>query len=457
MDYEGLFRKFENKGAEFLDLRVLNSNSEAVLTEDEKVNSIQDISSVQFGARVFYKGAWGFSYTNDAKKLEGIFSKAFKLAKLSSKKSEKFEMSNVPVSKAEINSKGISSIDVDIGKRIKILLDAQKKFKLNPIKNKKVDGVFSKRGQRYVNSFGSDVFEERDYINIAVSITGKKGSKIRRSFERIGEVANYNVFKKINFDALADALEKRLKNSFIAESSPAGKMPIVTDNVLTHVFFHEAVGHACEADSVIEKSSVLADKLGEKIAPDFLTMYDTPKIKNEHGFYEYDDEGVKAGKTMLIKKGRLVGYLHSLETANKLRMDPTGNGRAESAFSQQIPRMSNTVLANGNYKFEELFKGIKKGVYAKNSLGGVVEPTTGNFLFNAREAYLIENGRITKPLLGVSFGGNILNTLMKIERIANDQKPSFGGWRCGKDGQMVPVGGAAPHIMLSEAMVGGNK
>lgn len=136
-------------------------------------------------------------------------------------------------------------------------------------------------------------------------------------------------------------------------------------------------------------------------------------------------------------------------------MEPTGNCRAESAIDFPYPRMSNIVLYPGKFQVNELFEGIKKGVYAKSSTGGIVEPTSGNFLFNTKEAYLIENGEITKPLLDVSFGGNILEILNKIEKIANDSKVIFGGWKCGKKSQTVPVGGKSPHILISEAMVGG--
>ncbi len=457
MNYRQLIKRFESKGAEFIDVRILNQNAETISTEDSSVKTIQDLSSKQIGVRIFYKGAWGFAYTNDEKKVESIFSKAFKASKVSSRDASKFSIDNVPINKKKILFKGKSPFDVDVEDKLNLLMKLYSKFSLKELKSKNIEASFAMKDQLYLNSFGSDVREVRPYFNFLMVLTGKKGDKLRQSFERIGKVGDYRLFLKTDFTGLINELEEKLKIYLSAKRAPAGRMPLIADPVLTHVFFHEAVGHATEADSIIEKSSVLVGKLGKKIAPDFLNLYDTPKINHEHGFYSFDDEGVKAQNTQLIKNGVLTNYLQSLETANKMGMKPTGNGRAQDATNMQIPRMSNTVLANGDYKFDELFEGIKKGVYAKNSMGGVVEPTTGNFLFNAREAYLIENGKITKPIMGVSFGGNILETLMRIERIGNDQKVSFGGWRCGKAGQSVPVGGAAPHIMISEAMVGGDK
>jgi len=119
------------------------------------------------------------------------------------------------------------------------------------------------------------------------------------------------------------------------------------------------------------------------------------------------------------------------------------------------PRMSNTVLYPGKYKFEELLENIKHGVYAKGSSGGVVNPVDGNFLFNSQEAFLIENGKLTRPLIDVSFGGNILDTLKNVEKIGRDQIPCLVGGYCGKKGQLVPVCGKTPSIKISEAIVGG--
>jgi TldD protein len=206
---------------------------------------------------------------------------------------------------------------------------------------------------------------------------------------------------------------------------------------------------------VLEKSSVLGDKLGKKVASEHLTLVDTPNVLNEHGHFRYDDEGTPAGETFLINNGVLTTFMNSLESASLMDVNPTGNGRAMDPGHKPIPRMTNTVLKPGQYNKAELFEGIKKGIYAKGSNGGVVEPTNGNFIFNAEEAFLIENGKITKPLRDVSLAGNILEILPKITKIANDDVPNFFGGRCGKGEQWVPVGERTPHILISEAIIGG--
>jgi TldD protein len=268
-------------------------------------------------------------------------------------------------------------------------------------------------------------------------------------------MAGYELFKGLNKEKLVEETYQKLKRSMIAKQAPAGRFPVIIDSELCEVFFHEAVGHACEADAVLEKSSILGDKLGKKIAPSSLTLVDTPRVKTEFGYYKYDDEGIPANETVLIKNGILNSFMQSRETASIMNKIPTGNGRAESPAAIPYPRMSNTYLKPGKYQLKELLDGVKLGVYAKGSSGGVVEPNNGNFLFNAEEAFLIENGKITTPLSDVSLAGNILFILPRIEKIGKDAKCTYFGGRCGKKGQWVPVGGKAPHIKISEAMVGG--
>ena len=456
MEYGSLFKRISEKGAEFSDIRMSNGTAEVVSLENGNLNLVQKDISTKYGVRVFYKGAWGFAFGSDFNKIEKALQSAFKLAKSNSRKiKNKFELSCFGKTKAILKFKGTSFTEVGLDDVVKKLFECDKMLNKKPVVNRNVDAGFSRRTQKYFNSFGSEVEQTREYFNFRFVGVGKKNGNLRKVFDKAGMCASYDDFEKIEFEKMIKNQLKMFPELFRAKKAPAGNYPLIMDPVLSHVFFHEAVGHACEADAVLENSSVLKDMIGKNVAPSCLTLSDDARIEKEHGFFKYDDEGMPSNGTVLIKNGRLNNYLHSIETAGRLSMKPTGNCRAESASSFPYPRMSNIVLHDGEYKFNELFEGIKKGIYAKSSTGGVVEPTNGNFLFNTKEAYLIENGKITKPLLDVSFGGNILEILPKIEKIADDSKIIFGGWSCGKKGQMVPVGGKSPHIKISEAMVGG--
>lgn len=456
MNIKKLLIEAENKGADFSDIRILNSESEKISVKNDKIDSIQKDTNCQYGVRVFNKGGWGFAYGNNENEVGKYFDQALKMANINSRIiKEKIKLKHFQTYQDKIKTKGESFTNFDIKERVDKLVKLSKGTEHKNLINKQIVTLFLRKEQQYLNNFGADVYQESEHFNFYFKGVGKKDSKTREIFTRKGMCASYDTFKKLNLDEVIKDEIKRLETLFMARKAPAGKFPIVLNNSLSEVFFHEAVGHACEADAILRNSSVLKGKIGKKIAPDFLTLSDDPSLKNSHGFFVYDDEGIKAQKTKMIENGVFKNYLQSIETANRMDTELTGNGRAQNAMSFPYPRMSNTVLKKRDFSVDELFEGIKKGIYAKESSGGVVEPTNGNFLFGAKEGYLIENGKITKPLLDVSFGGNILTILKKIEKIADDSLMGFPGF-CGKRGQMVQVGGMSPHIKISEAMVGGD-
>ena len=216
---------------------------------------------------------------------------------------------------------------------------------------------------------------------------------------------------------------------------------------------HEALGHATEADLILQNDSILKDKLNTKIASDIVNIFDDATIKDGFGYYPYDVEGVKTKPNQLVKDGELVSLLSSRETASKLNMKSSGNARSIIADAP-IVRMSNTYLQPGDMTFEELIEDIPDGIYLKGSRGGQVDTGKGIFQFNAAEGFKIENGELTIALRDVSLSGNILETLNNVEALGNDFKLSVGF--CGKDGQTAPVGDGGPHTRINDAMVGGS-
>jgi len=444
-------------GADYADLRITNVSAQGINSDNSNVNSIQNNTTQNYGVRAFIKGAWGFTYGTDINNLKNSIKTAVKLAKLSSKNiKERFKLADFPVYKEHVKAQvKIKPIDVPLEDKIKRILEFDKLLERKPIINRTVTANFYSGMLEFYNTEGSEIKEEAVSFSFFINVVGKEGVKIQKAFDRVGVTAGYERFESIDQEKFCNGLHESIKRLLHADSAPAGKMPIVIDQDLCHVFFHEAVGHACEADAILEKVSILRGKSGKKIAPDFLSLSDDPNVRHVNGFYKYDSEGMLGKEAKLIKNGVLNEFMNSRETASKLGVEPNGHGRAESPLMIPYPRMSNTVLYPGDYKFEELFDGIRLGVYAKGSSGGVVDPNNGNFLFNSQEAFLIENGKITKPLTDVSFGGNIIETLMKVEKIGNDQIPLIIGGRCGKKGQLVPVCGKCPSIKISEAMVGG--
>lgn len=457
IDFDKYCKPVLKQGAEYADLRILSMNSEAYSAKDNTLSSIQSGTFLNFGVRVFYKGAWGFSFASDMDSMKDAFIKAGKMAKINAKKvNHRFRLNNT--SKAKENVKQQAKVDpavIDVEEKVREVLEFNKLLKGSDVKSRTTDIAFSSSNSRFFNSTGAEISEPRCAFGLRMNVTGKSRTGLVNSFERMGKTGGYELFKALDKNALCSNLHKKLIRALKSRQAPGGRFPVVIDNDLCGVFFHEAVGHACEADAVLSKSSVFQERLGKRVAPEFITLIDTPNVNNEGGYFKYDDEGIHSSDTVMIDKGVLTTFINSLETASMMGVEPTGNGRAQNPMNFPIPRMTNTVLMPGPYDKDDLFKGIKKGVYAIGSSGGVVEPINGNFVFNAGEAYMIENGEITTPLRDVSLAGNILEILPNIEKVANDEKPNFFGGRCGKKGQLVPVGEKTPHIKISEAMVGG--
>jgi TldD protein len=268
----------------------------------------------------------------------------------------------------------------------------------------------------------------------------------RRSYYNVG---GYEVFDQCDPLKLAREATEEAIALLSAKPAPSGRFDVVLDQELAGVFIHEAVGHASEADTVLEGDSCLEGKIGQKIGSEMVTVRDDPTLLR-YGYYPYDSEGMPSHNTVIIEKGVMRAYLNSRESAAKLGGLP-GNARA-GGLARPIVRMSNTFIDNGTMTKEEVFEGVN-GIYLKGSRGGQVNTGEGVFQFNAVMGYLIKNGQIGEAIRDVSLSGNTLKTLNSIVRVADDLKFSSG--RCGKGGQGVPVGDGSPHVLVKDAVVGG--
>ena len=237
----------------------------------------------------------------------------------------------------------------------------------------------------------------------------------------------------------------------------AGMQTVVLGNSESAVLLHEAVGHGLEADFNYKKLSNYSGRVGEKVASEQCTVVDEGLFENMRGTINVDDEGNAPQSTVLIENGILRGYMNDRISAKKLGVKSSGNGRRQAYNYPPMPRMTNTYLRNGKYSEEEILKSVKKGIYAKGFTGGNVDITKGDFTFSCSEAYLIEDGKITTPVKGATLVGNGPDVMTKVAMVGNDLKFTDGGWTCGKNGQMVPVGMGTPTVKVSEITVGGTK
>lgn len=242
-----------------------------------------------------------------------------------------------------------------------------------------------------------------------------------------------------------------------AVEAPAGVMPVVLAGGWPGILLHEAIGHGLEADFNRKKTSAFSNLIGKRVASEVCTIVDDGTLPFRRGSLNMDDEGTPTGRTILIEKGILRGYLTDKLNARLMGIALTGNGRRESYQSVVLPRMTNTFMLAGESDPQDIIRSVKRGLYAVSFGGGQVDITNGKFVFSASEAYLIEDGKVTRPVKGATLIGNGPEILKKVSMVGHDLKLDNGIGTCGKDGQSVPVGVGLPTIKVDEITVGGTQ
>lgn len=252
----------------------------------------------------------------------------------------------------------------------------------------------------------------------------------------------------------AEAVHQAVINLHAAPA-PAGQMTVVLGSGWPGILLHEAVGHGLEGDFNRKGSSTFSGRIGQRVAAKGVTVVDDGTIADRRGSLNIDDEGNPTQRTVLIEDGILKGYMQDSLNARLMGVAPTGNGRRESFAHLPLPRMTNTMMLAGEHDPQEIIKSVKKGIYAANFGGGQVDITNGKFVFSMSEAYLIEDGKVTRPIKGATLIGNGPEAMNRVSMIGNDLKLDPGVGTCGKDGQSVPVGVGQPTVRIDGLTVGG--
>ncbi|HVN56730.1 MAG TPA: TldD/PmbA family protein [Bacteroidales bacterium] len=283
--------------------------------------------------------------------------------------------------------------------------------------------------------------------------------------EQNGRVENFGVSRSARqgseflTDQMVESLAKEAveKNAILFEAGKpkAGEMEVVMSAGESGILLHEAIGHAFEADFNRKKTSIFSDKMGKKVAENFVTIVDDGTLPSDRGALNIDDEGNPTEKTFLVTNGTLTSYLHDRISADYYKVKPTGNGRRQDFRNIPIPRMRCTRMENGPHKKEEIIASVKNGIYVDNFSNGQVNIGAGDFTFFVKAGYLIENGKLTKPIKDINIIGNGPQALSDIVMAGDDTVLSKSTWYCGKDGQSVPVSMGLPTIKIKKLTVGG--
>ncbi len=309
-----------------------------------------------------------------------------------------------------------------------------------------------------VNSSGVVVGDVQPLVRLSISCVAEENGVRQQGTSGGGGRVEFSFLTDDDryLDWVKTAADQALRN-LAAVDAPAGNMAVVLGPGWPGVLLHEAVGHGLEGDFNRKKTSAFSDRIGERVASELCTVIDDGTIRNRRGSLNCDDEGTATSRTVLIEKGILRGYLQDKMNARLMGMSETGNGRRESFAHAPMPRMTNTFMLAGESDPEDIIKSVPNGLYAASFGGGQVDITSGKFVFSATEAYLIEDGAITRPVKGATLIGNGPESLSRISMVGNDLALDEGIGTCGKDGQSVPVGVGLPSIKIDGMTVGGTQ
>lgn len=306
----------------------------------------------------------------------------------------------------------------------------------------------------------------RPLVRLSVSVLVEENGKRERGSAGAGGRFGLNWFfepQVVNGEMTGDTRAVYLAKEAVrmalvnlgAMPAPAGTMPIVLGAGWPGILLHEAVGHGLEGDFNRKESSLFTGKIGELVTSPLCTIVDDGTVPDVRGSITVDDEGVPSQRNVLIENGILKGYIQDKLNARLMGVAPTGNGRRESYAHLPMPRMTNTYLTEGSHSFEEMIESVDCGIYAPHFSGGQVDITSGKFVFSTAEAYLIEKGKITKPVTGATLIGSGIDAMQQVSMVGKKMELDPGIGTCGKEGQSVPVGVGQPTVKLDKITIGG--
>jgi len=452
-----------SRGGDFAEIYIERSVTNNISLEEDRIKVATTGISQGVGIRVISGEKTGYAYSDDLsyEKMENAAKVASYIAK-SKGSTEPVNVANIEGShplriKPSHYSVKIPPSDVVVKEKADLLWRANSAAKDYDRRIIQVMASFSDNTREIIlaNSEGLWIGDRRIICRLDVSTIAEERGKRQRGYYGGGGTIGFEYYVDFSPEKVAEESARQAIVQLDAAPAPAGLQTVVLGNGWCGVLLHEAIGHGFEGDFIRKKTSFYTDKLGQKVASELCTVVDDATLKGKRGTINIDDEGTPGARKILIEKGILKGYLWDKLNARLMGTQSTGNGRRESFRHHPIPRMTNIFMLAGDETPEDIIKSVKRGFYAKTLGGGQVDITSGNFVFGVTEGYLIENGKITRPVKGATLIGNGPDVLTKIVMVGNDLEMDPGIGTCGKNGQGVPVGVGMPTVKISEMTVGG--
>lgn len=457
----------KNQLHEILDLCLETGGDHAEIFEEKKQTyqvsmlngKVENVNSgiiYGVGIRIFHENQSVYAYSNDTS-MENLRTMAKNLAGSydDEKKNISFELNEVVYENR--HPVLIDPSTVDSAKKIEVVRKAnQSALEYDDVIQKVITNYMDEKQEVAIsNTEGKYIRDTRIRTRLMIQAIAMHEDAMETGFYGPGASKGFEFYDEIDPAEAGKEAARIAKTMLFADECPSGNMPVIIDNKFGGVIFHEACGHSLEASSVAKGQSVFCGKQGQKIAGEKVSAVDDGSIPNGWGSSNVDDEGNFTKRNLLIENGILKGYMVDSLNGRRMDMPSTSNSRRQSYKYETTSRMTNTFILAGEDDLDEMIKEIPYGLYCKSMSGGSVDPSTGDFNFAVQEGYLIQDGKIVKPVKGASLIGNGADTLLKIDRVAKNLDRAQG--MCGASSGSIPADVGQPAIRVSSMIVGGRE
>jgi TldD protein len=442
------------RGGSFADVFAEERASSAIHLDDGKIEELTSGLDRGAGVRVVHGEASAYAYSNRLDRASLL--EAAEAASASVREGGAAEVADLTRLEPEVvHDAERPAVEVPPERKVSWLWEADETARSFDQAVRQVVASYGDSLQRVLiaASDGRLVEESRPRIRLVVQVVAAREGVIQTGFEGPAGLAGVEFVDAHPPREIAEKAARQAVTMLDGVPAPAGEMPVVMGPGGGGVLFHEACGHGLEADLVQKDSSIYRGKLGKKLASALLSGVDDATERGAWGSFSFDDEGSPAQRTVLFADGVLQSYLYDRLRAQRAQVGSSSNGRRQSYANLPIPRMTNTYILPGDADPGEVLRDTKRGLYARRLGGGQVNPATGDFVFGATEAYMIDNGEVAQPVRGANLVGNGIGILGSIDAVASDFETLQG--ICGKDGQGVPVGNGSPTLRIARMTVGG--
>jgi TldD protein len=439
------------QGGEYADIFIEDTRISSMVLQDSKVSQAQQVCLYGAGIRAVKGTQTGYAYTMDLSERAMLQAARFAGSMFGCNSCRETMLATT---KQLCTSNPDETLSPDKVRQLLLLVE-QKAHTLNASVIK-VKAYVSQRMQevQFASSDGTAFHDFRPRTSLSISIVMERNGQTQMGYASRMLQMGSDFFSDTLIEEVVRETIKQTDHLFSASQIEGGEMPVVMAAGNSGILLHEAIGHAFEADFIRTGDSIFTGKLGQEICNPSISIVDDGTLPNDAGMLRHDDEGIPGQRTILVEKGRLNSYLYDRISARHFGVEPTGNGRRESFRCVPIPRMRSTYMLPGEAKEEDIIRSVKRGIYAQSFTNGQVQIGAGDFTFFMKTGYLIEDGKLTRPLRDLNIIGNGPEALQRISMVGDNLRIDHSASMCGKEGQKVAVSQGLPTVLIDKLIVG---